>query len=715
MPNQSLPIWSKFQEILETLDEYQVVIVVAETGAGKSTQVPQMLFMDDFRLVVTQPRRLAARSVAARVAEEVGCPLGDIVGYRTAFEQRCSRNTEVLFCTDGLELVRELHAEWRPQVLVIDEVHEWNLNIETLVAYAKARLAKDPDFRVVIMSATMESGKLSAYFGNAPVINVEGRTFPVEERKPISGDPMLEAAALSREGRNVLVFQPGKSEIYQMIRDFDGLRLSAKILPLHGELEPEEQDQVFAHYSQGKIIIATNVAQTSITIDDIDAVVDSGLEKRIETLDGVEGLYLKRTSRADDLQRMGRAGRCKPGVYVNCYGGYEDQPEFPKPEIQRMRLDQLVLRLAIAGFDATQLEFFHQPDPETLRDAKRQLFVLGAMDESGQVTPLGAEMAKLPVAVEFARMIVEAKKLDVLGDVIAIVSCAEVGGIHDRKGFPAHLSGEQRSDFLAQLDLFQKASKMGGADALRENGINPKNFFRAREIRNKLGAQLNVQSIGDRETVLRACLAGMVGHLYRIGFSGYHNSKPSQGIRRMDNRSVTRCSWPEWLVGLPMNINHNRLLSMVSVADPKMLMEMAPHLVRRYNHDFRLAGLNENPELDSVTFDHVTTFNDLEIDRIPMTVSWNELPRRLPAGKTVEDIKSEIVIREVALEVLSERILPRRALEAPKKEEPIISGPWTRMDNRWWKCPKGHSDRAPKNVGDSMRCIFCDRTYQLAK
>ena len=210
--NCSLPIFDFKDRILESIRENSVVIITAETGAGKSTQVPQFLIEDGYQVVVTQPRRLAARTVAERVAEEVGCEIGGLVGYRTAFERADSIDTRCLFCTDGLQLVRELTGTGRAQVLVIDEVHEWNLNIETLVAWTRKKILDSWSIKVVLMSATLESEKLAKFFGeNVPVIDVPGRIFPVEEKFSSSSYIISNVKTLVNEGRNVLVFQPQRS------------------------------------------------------------------------------------------------------------------------------------------------------------------------------------------------------------------------------------------------------------------------------------------------------------------------------------------------------------------------------------------------------------------------------------------------------------------------------------------------------------------------
>lgn len=603
--NQVLPIHDFREEIMAAIRSNPVVVITAETGAGKSTQVPQYLLEAGYNLVVTQPRRLAARTVAQRVAEECGEELGGVVGFRTAYERQDSGATRCLFCTDGLALVRELMGAGTHGVLVLDEVHEWNMNLEVLVAWAKLQLSQNTNFKVVLMSATLEAEKLASYFGGAPVIAVPGRLYPVEEQEP-SARLVDDVATLLRARRNVLVFQPGKAQIADTIRDLEVMPgLNAELLPLHGELTAEEQQKAFRHYGRPKCVVSTNVAQTSVTIDDIDAVVDSGTERRVELVDGVEGLYLKAVSLADSHQRKGRAGRTKPGIYID-HCGATDRPEFPKAEILRVRLDQTVLRLAEAGFDAEVLEFFHQPDKTEIYEAKRALKALGCMDEVGRVTPIGRRVAKMPISVKFARMVVEAERLGVVDDVIDVAAILEQGQITARKvrvgtGSNAYdidatsiwrqsfCPSEESSDIMAQLTVFHQAADMTNEDR-RKSGVFVKAYHQAREKRRHLADSLKgkvreFRSSGKREDILRAVAAGMVDHLYRYDYGLYRNGDDTP--RQLARESVVRNG--EWLVALPFDLEittrHGkmtlRLIRMVTKVDPMWLAEVAPQLVRQ--------------------------------------------------------------------------------------------------------------------------------------
>lgn len=601
-----MPIADFKSTILETISQSPISILVAETGAGKSTQVVQYLVDEGYQPLITQPRRLAARTVATRVAQERGEELGGTFGLRTSTDRVVSQNTKALFCTDGLALVRELMGAGRNyDVLIIDEVHEWNENIEVLVAWAKREIAQGAKFKLVLMSATLEAERLAEYCGGAPVISVPGKVFPVEVREP--KPTMIESVKeLLDERRNILIFQPGTNEIHQMIEAVRGLNIDAEVLPLYSELEPGEQKKCFKSYDKPKVIVATNVAQTSLTIEDIDAVIDSGLEKRIEVVDGVEGLYLRPISLADSKQRSGRAGRTKPGIYID-FCPTTERSEFSVAEIERVRLDMAYLRLAIAGIDMEQLEFFHQPSKEALRETKRAHIALGTITEDGEVTPIGREVAKLPLSVNIGRMVVEAKKRGVLADVVTIAAILEVGGIVSHKSTEWHslTGGERESDLLAQLAVFKAIEGMR-TNEMREKGINTRSYYRAKEIKRSIRDTVlrngAYKTSGERAELLKCICAGMVDNLFE--HRGYGNLM-NNGERRIGKGSVVQLTRSDpWVVGLPfdLEVTNSRgqhvlnLITLATKVDLQVLEEVAPHLVRE------VTGLDPkyNPKIDAV-------------------------------------------------------------------------------------------------------------------
>lgn len=585
-----LPIDAFKNEILDCIAKNSVTIIVAETGAGKSTRVPQYLLeQGDYDIVVTQPRRLAARTVAKRVAEEMECRLGGLVGFRTAVDRLDSNETKCLFATDGLQLVRELtnakKSLGRGTCLIIDEVHEWNLNIEVLIAWAKKLILLGTDIKIVLMSATLEAEVLSDFFDDAPVIKVPGRCYPVIG-SPTHCDGVIQSSAvdikeeikrLVAEGSNSLVFLPGKGEIKQMENELKKLNLQAIIMPLHGDISSEEQNLVFQKTALPKVVLSTNIAQTSITIPDIDAVIDSGLERRVELINGVETLLLGNISQADCRQRAGRAGRVKEGEYVLCNNTpYSSFPEFPIPEIQRSLLDQLVLRLAGAGFDATELPFFHQPQKEVLLRAKKMLMTIGALDQSGQITKLGRNINRFPTSVSYARMMLEALNRKCLAPILSIIAVLSTryGTLcrrhrdddpEDFKSWATLLDSEKEyySDLLVEYDLF-KAARLLPKKQLAANGIDYKAFETAVEIREQikkaisgLGYNDENHSVNKEDDIeVRKCiLSGMLDGVYQNRSSNVYED--SDELRILDKDSVLQklSYWPKLLVAEPMNIS----------------------------------------------------------------------------------------------------------------------------------------------------------------
>ena len=587
---ESLPIESFKDEIMRSDSPY--IIIEAETGSGKSTMVPQWFREQGLRVLVTEPLVETVIGTSEYVARMAGVQLGREVGYRTANSRNDSPNSEILFCTDGLALVLELTGQSRFSVLVIDELHEWNTNQSTLEAWAwKHVQAGDSPFqKIVVLSATLDSDKLSRKRGNAPVFKVPGRQFPITDRIA-RGDLISDVRAMIDEGCDVLVFQPGKKEIDNTIDKLAGI--NAELIPFHGQLDRIEKDRAYRSYPRPKVVVSTNALETGRTLVPSPgrklAVVDSGLERRIELVDGIEGLYLRPIAKARSLQRRGRTGRVGEGIYIDyCPPG--SRSDYPVPEILRTRIDQTVLRLASAGYDATELPFFHDIDSDVIVDAKRALRALGALSDDGTVTKTGRLMARLPVSVQYARMIVEAGKRGVIDDVLTIASILEVGGINDRTNEWRKITNETESDLIAQLDVWNAARGKRGEE-LGKMGVFAKSFFRAREVRSELVSALRAHRVrfgssGCRMDVLKACVAGMVDHLFKNEYGDdYRNG---DGIRRKARESVVSDS-AKWIVGLPKDISfRNRkgylctlnLVAMCTKVDPTWLTEVAPQLVQ---------------------------------------------------------------------------------------------------------------------------------------
>lgn len=624
--NTSLPIYNYMNEITEAIKNHAVTIITAETGSGKSTQVPQYAHNAGYDVVVTEPRRMAAWSLAERVAGEMETPLGETVGFRTALERNDSQNTSILYCTDGLELVRSLtDTKNKPKVLIIDEVHEWNSNIETLIGWSKKKIGEGWCTKVVIMSATLERESLEKYFGeDVYSLEVPGRLFPVSFEERSEMHLISAIAEMVSEKRNTLVFVPGKKEIAEVMKQLSSNNVKAKVLPLHGELDSEEQKKCFHSYSVPKVVVATNVAQTSITIPDIDAVVDTGKEKRPEAYNGIEGIMCRDISKADCMQRKGRAGRTKEGRYILCSNTYfEDREEFSVPEIQRCLLDQTVLRLATIGIDAVEFPFFHQPKVEELVRAKETLINLGALEEDNTVTSIGYKMAKMPVGVQSARMIIEAEKYGVTEEVIKIASIVEIGTLLSKDASYDSFTRERESDLLAELDVWNALQEMGFIK-FDEVGINKKTFFRIKEhikrMHEALKGVVEITSSDDRKAIKMACMAGMINHVYKNTGYGYVNG---DGVsRQLDRRS---CLYgPSLVVGKPRIIEFKdrygwkRTMDLVTIATKvtaEELKEIAPQFITEEETDCYYSSYE-----DAVKVTKVTYFKDIQIAEDTQTV-----------------------------------------------------------------------------------------------
>lgn len=601
-----LPVYARREEIITAVHTNQVTIITAETGAGKSTQIPQYLAEAGYqKIIVTQPRILAARNLCHRVRQEYSWRLGkdatDLVGYRTAPERDDSPDNIILYCTDGLQLVRELTGIGiqDKQVLVLDEIHEWNENMEVLIAWAKMRCQEDPHFKVVLMSATIEANELSAYFNSPPPITIAGRTFAVE--KHYGGDLINEVAKqLESRVSNMLVFLPGKAEIEAVGEAVARFAHNVPVIPLHSQLTPEAQQKAFEHYTQGKIVLTTNVAQTSITIDDIDVVIDSGLERRAEVRNGVEGLFIEEVSQADCLQRAGRAGRTKEGVYVLAQlnqlpcSPLEDRPAYGVPEIMRKHIDRLVLRLASIGIDIENLEFYHSPSNRTIKLAKATLRSLGALTHDGVVTEIGQKMERFPVESSYARMLVEAEQCSptLQAQLASIIAIQEVGGIV--KGSPRHsgwrrYAHHNRSDLLAEYDVLLALPTIDPL-AYEELGIIEKNVAKAQDVNERLNRDLGLGPVqlmpiadDDIDQLLLCIVAGQLHQIWLIEPTGEALHLATKQTREVSSGTVVHKSG--LIAGTPFDLQVPlgsgglevlHLVNDITMVDPRWLEHLAP-------------------------------------------------------------------------------------------------------------------------------------------
>lgn len=629
-----LPMAMVREKFLQLIADNQVVILVAETGAGKSTEAPLSLLNEGYNVLVTEPRRLASVTLATWVAQRQGCELGDIVGYRHAMASADSPETRLLYCTDGLELVRELvGAKRRFDVVVLDEFHESNLNMEMLLTLFKREISKGSDLKLVVQSATIDEKTLQSFLPGAAVLKVPGRTFPVTEEQP-RGTEVQDIVRLLEDGHNVLSFQPGKTEIGQLMQKLESSGVRAKILPLHGDLTPAEQMACFASYPMPKCIVATNVAETAVTIPDITAVVDSGLERVLDTRHGVEGLYIQPISLSSRAQRKGRAGRVQPGIYIDHFNGTEQRTDYPTPEILRARLDKAMLQLSRAGLEMEELTFLHQPKSAAMKQARRRLVAMDCLTESGEVTPIGERVSLLPVSAQFGRMLVEAEKRNVLPQVMEIAAVLEAGTQTQRQNpiWRELCQGETESDVIAQWRVF-RAARMMATDAEREEaGVHVRNYQRAEDILQHLEKSLQpwfgtfdrhnaAGAAGenyDRKAVLLSICAGVLDRIYVQSADGYFGGERSE--RKLSDESIIEEA--HWVVGIPFDLSIRprepregdeervlHLLTMATRLHPEYLQELAPSKVEV----LAVKDMHYDPVADRVTAEGVVRYRGMEM------------------------------------------------------------------------------------------------------
>lgn len=532
---QNLPVSERREEILATIAANQVVIIAGATGSGKTTQLPKMcLDLGRKSIAHTQPRRIAARSVAERIAEELGVEIGAEVGYQVRFTDKVSKNTLVKVMTDGI-LLNALQSDRnlsRYDTIIIDEAHERSLNIDFLLGYLKQLLPKRPDLKVIVTSATIDPESFSRHFENAPIIEVSGRTYPIEVRyRPVQreksddDDPDEETTAddyvdgivealleLEAEANgDVLVFLSGESEIKDAQDAIEGsvvggvLQKGIEVLPLYGRLSSAEQHRVFERSKvaglKRRVILATNVAETSLTIPNIKYVIDAGTARisRYSPRAKVQRLPIEAISQASANQRAGRAGRTSPGVVIRLYSeeDFNARPEYTDPEILRTNLASVILQAATLGLgDLAKFPFLQPPDSRGVKDGLGLLSELGALSTANpaevKLTPLGRELARLPIEPRFARMLLESRKHGLTREVMVIVAGLTIQDTRERPALKRERAdllharfADPSSDFLTLLNLWnyiEDQQKKLSSSAFRRLCRNEfLNYLRVRE------------------------------------------------------------------------------------------------------------------------------------------------------------------------------------------------------------------------------------------
>jgi ATP-dependent helicase HrpA len=632
---ESLPVSARRDEIARAIAGHQVVIVSGETGSGKTTQLPKLaLAMGRGRgaggsglIGHTQPRRIAASSVAKRIAQELNSPLGDVVGFKVRFQDRLAPGASVKLMTDGI-LLAETQTDPRLlayDTLIIDEAHERSLNIDFLLGYLREVLARRPDLKVIVTSATIDADRFAQHFasrhGPAPVITVSGRLFPVEQRwRPFEesreyglndaiGDAIDE---LWREGPgDALVFLPGEREIREAA---EHLRRhhppGVEILPLFARLSQQEQDRVFEPHGARRIVLATNVAETSLTVPGIQYVVDAGTArvKRYSYRNKVEQLQIEPVSQAAANQRAGRCGRVSNGICIRLYDekGFADRPRFTDPEILRSSLAGVILRMKSLGLGLVEEFPFLEPPPRrAVADGYQLLAELGAVDEQNELTTMGRELAKLPLDPRVGRMILEARDRQALTEVLVIAAAMSVQDVRDRPleqqqaADQAHKKfDDEKSEFIGDLKLWKwleearggtkehKLSHRKQEQLLRDHFISPRRVREWRDIHSQLhtvvaehGWRLN-GTPATYEQIHLSLLAGLLGN---IGLKSEDDEwyLGARGIRFYRHPGANLSKKPgRWIVVAEL-VETTRLFGRgIAAIEPQWIPAIAGHLLK---------------------------------------------------------------------------------------------------------------------------------------
>jgi len=618
--DQSLPFYHHRDELAKAISDHQVVIVCGETGSGKTTQLPQLCldlgFADAGMVGHTQPRRIAAQSVSSRIASELQSEVGEAVGYKIRFSDRTNPSGYIKLMTDGILLAEIQNDRWLNaySMIIIDEAHERSLNIDLLLGYLKHILPRRPDLKLIITSATIDPQRFSQYFSDAPILNISGRTYPVEIRyRPDMADErdrnqqqtLVDAIdELMQVGlEDVLVFFASERQIrdaaeklskrYQ--REYD-------VLPLYGRLSHNEQQKIFQRHTRRRIVLATNVAETSITVPGIRYVIDTGLVRlsRYSWRSRVQRLPIEKTSQASANQRSGRCGRLAPGICIRLYDeeDFNNRPEFTEPEIMRTNLASVILQMNLLKLGSIHaFDFVDSPDSRLINDGFRLLFELRATDENDRILDLGRQIANLPVDPRLAAMLIRAQQLDCLSEVLVIASALSIQDPRNTQIEHRQAAQEKQrqwqdtnSDFLFWINLWQdlqhQKSELSRNQFSRWCAKHYLSYMRIREwqdiyqqLRQQLGeskTRFN-HSAAEGDTIHRCIFAGIPSHL-----ASFDGEKQFQGTR---NRLLSifpgsdlAKQTPKWIMAFSMIETTRLFAQVVARFNPQWAMQDASHL-----------------------------------------------------------------------------------------------------------------------------------------
>jgi ATP-dependent helicase HrpA len=650
--DDALPIAERRHEIAALIRKHQVVILCGETGSGKTTQLPKICLelgrgMNGM-IGCTQPRRIAARSLATRLAQELKQTGSHTVAYKIRFNDHTDDSTFVKVMTDGI-LLAETHSDHalrKYDTLIIDEAHERSLNIDFLLGYVKRLIVRRPDLKVIITSATIDPYKFAKHFATgvddavlAPVIEVSGRTYPVEVRyRPehflddaddavdIEDAVVRAVDELLKESHqgDVLVFLPGEREIRDCAEALRkrtvnapgaGARAHLEVLPLYSRLTNQEQDRVFQLRGRRRIVLATNVAETSLTVPGIRYVIDAGVARinRYSARSKINQLQIEPISQASAKQRAGRCGRVAEGIAIRLYSeeDHDARPAFTTPEILRTSLAAVILRMkALDLGEIADFPFIEPPSSRMIEDGYRQLFELGAVDEAKALTPLGATLAKFPVDPALARMLIAAAKESALKEVLIIASALSVQDPRNRphdKQQESQVAHEKfanpQSEFLAFIKMWEfydealkhKKSNRKFDQMLIENFLSPLRMREWRDVHAQLADMVAAQNMklnvapARFEEIHRALLTGLLANVGTKAIEGDHylgtRGLKFQLPRAQQQHAGQKATRMKWVMAAELTETTRVYARTVASIEPEWIEQLAAHLVTRTHHD----------------------------------------------------------------------------------------------------------------------------------
>ena len=627
---ESLPVSQRKAEIQKLLSEHQVIVVAGETGSGKTTQLPKMCLELGFgnlgMIGHTQPRRIAARSVAARIAEELETELGGLVGYKVRFNDQISDDTQIKLMTDGILLAEIQNDRFLNQYscLIIDEAHERSLNNDFILGYLKQLLPRRRDLKLIITSATIDVERFSKHFNNAPIIEVSGRTYPVEVRyRPVVEEDdqdqlqgILNAVdELQAEGRgDILIFMNGEREIRDTAEALQKQNLKhTEILPLFARLSAQEQNKIFHPSGLNRIVLATNVAETSLTVPGIKYVIDPGTARisRYSYRTKVQRLPIEPISQASANQRKGRCGRVSEGICIRLYSeeDFNSRPEFTDPEILRTNLASVILQMTTLGLDDIEaFPFVDAPDKRHIQDGIKLLEELGAFEivrskagEKRQLTPVGRQLSQLPVDPRLAKMLLNAVSQGALHEVMIIVAALSIQDPRERPQEKQQASDEKhrrfadkKSDFLAFLNLWrylqEQQKELSKNQFRRQCQKDFLNYLRIREWQDiyhqirltvrEMGLPINSEK-AEYQQIHTALLSGLLSHI------GLKEAEKQQylGARNAHfaifPNSVLFKKQPKWVMAAELVETSKLWGRMVAEIEPEWIEPLSEHLIKK--------------------------------------------------------------------------------------------------------------------------------------